>query len=467
MGGHMTPDEFRRQGHTLVEWVASYMERVPDLPVQSQVAPGDVRGMLPAHPPETGEPWDAIIADLDRVIVPGTTNWQSPGWFAYFPANNSGPSILGELVSAAVGAQGMLWSTSPACTELETHVMDWLQEALGLPAAFRSDGPGGGVIQDSASSAAICAMVAARHRSGADLERLVAYASTQTHSSIEKGLRIVGVPVDRLHLIEVDDDFALRPDLLEAQVAADRAAGMEPFFCCATIGTTSSLAVDPVPQIGEICRREGIWLHVDAAMAGVAALCPEHRGLNAGLELADSYCTNAHKWLFTNFDCDLFWVADRAALVRSLSVLPEYLRNAATESGAVIDYRDWQVPLGRRFRALKLWFVLRHYGLDGLRAALREHVALGSWLAEEIAADPRFVLTAPPRLGLVCFRHRGGDGATEALLAALNAEPSVHLTHTRLGGHYTIRVSIGQTGTGHEHVAALWQLIRSLAAAPG
>jgi aromatic-L-amino-acid/L-tryptophan decarboxylase len=458
-GRHMTPDEFRQQGHALVDWVASYMERVEELPVQPPVAPGAVRELLPPHAPEHGEDWDAIAADLDRIVVPGLTNWQHPGWFAFFPANNSGPSVLGELVSAGLAQQGMLWSTSPACTELETHVMDWLQEALGLPAAFRSDATGGGVIQDSASSAGICAMVAARHRSGADPARLVGYASTQTHSSIEKGLRIVGVPADRVRLVDVDDAFAMRPDDLAARVAADRASGLVPFFCCATVGTTSSLAVDPVRAIGEQCREAGMWLHVDAAMAGVAALCPEHRHLNDGLELVDSYCTNAHKWLFTNFDCDLFWVADRAALIESLTVLPEYLRNAATESGAVIDYRDWQLPLGRRFRAIKLWFVLRHYGLEGLRAAMREHVALGAWLAAQVERSSRLELTAPPRLGLVCFHHVEGDHATEAMLTRLNAEPSIHLTHTRLGGRYTIRVSIGQTTTRREHVEHLWGLI--------
>jgi aromatic-L-amino-acid decarboxylase len=459
----MTPDEFREQGHALVEWVAGYMERVSQLPVQTAFTPGDVRALLPPHPPEQGEPWEAIVADLDRVVVPGMTNWQHPGWFAFFPANNSGPSVLGELVSAGLGAQGMLWSTAPACTELETHVMDWLREALDLPPAWHSSATGGGVIQDSASSAGICAMVAARYRSGADPARLVAYASTQTHSSIEKGLRIIGVPESQLRLVDVDDGFAMRPDDLAARIAADQAAGLVPFFCCATVGTTSSLAVDPVRAVGERCRDAGMWLHVDAAMAGVATLCPEHRHLNDGLELADSYCTNAHKWLFTNFDCDLFWVADRTPLIESLSVLPEYLRNAATESGAVIDYRDWQVPLGRRFRALKLWFVLRHYGLEGLRAALREHVALGGWLAGQVDHSSRLELAAPPRLGLVCFRHVDGDVATEAMLERLNAEPSIHLTHTRLQGRYAIRVSIGQTGTRRAHVEQLWDLIEQAA----
>jgi aromatic-L-amino-acid decarboxylase len=454
---HMTPDQFRRVGHELIEWVASYMERVEELPVVPAVQPGDVRAMLPAAAPEQGEGWDAIVADLDRIVVPATTHWQHPGWYAYFPANGSGPSILGELVSAGLGMQGMLWSTGPVCTELETHVMDWLVELLALPSHFRSDGTGGGVIQHSASDAVLCAIVAAREQAGADGGELVAYCSTQTHSSVEKDLRVAGIP--HLRAIAVDDAFAMRPDELARQIAADRAAGLRPFFCCASLGTTSSLAFDPVRAIGEICRDAGLWLHVDAAMAGVAAICPEYRWLNDGVELASSYATNAHKWLFTNFDCDLFWVADRQALISALSILPEYLRNAASESGAVIDYRDWHVPLGRRFRSLKLWFVLRHYGAEGLRAALREDVELAQELAGRVVAHPRLELAAPAPLSLVCLRHRDGDEATKALMEAVNADGGVFLTHTVLAGRYTIRVSIGTLATERRHVDRLWSLI--------
>ena len=371
---HMTPEEFRRYGRAVVDWIADYYERVESLPVLSQVKPGQIRASLPSEPPLQGEAFETVLRDVDQLILPGITHWQSPNFFAFFPANTSGPSILGELLSAGLGVQGMLWATSPACTELETHVMDWLVDMLGLPSKFKSDQRGGGVIQDSASSASLCALLAARERAthfmsnqrGCD-GRLVAYASTQTHSSVEKGVKIAGLGQQNLRAIEVDDRFALRPDALIKQIEKDRRGGLIPCFVCATVGTTSSNAIDPLPEIGQICQREGLWFHVDGAMAGSAAICPEYRHLQAGLEFADSYCFNPHKWMFTNFDCDCFYVADRAVLINTLSVLPEYLRNQATESGAVIDYRDWHVPLGRRFRSLKLWFVIRHYGVEGLR----------------------------------------------------------------------------------------------------
>ncbi|MDQ5872425.1 MAG: pyridoxal-dependent decarboxylase, partial [Acidobacteriota bacterium] len=335
----MTPEQFRRHGRAVVDWIADYMERVETFPVLSRVEPGEIRSKLPADPPAAGEPFDAMLDDVDRLILPGITHWQSPNFFAYFPSNNSGPSILGELLSAGLGVQGMLWATSPACTELETHVLDWLVGMLGLPAKFRSDGPGGGVIQDTASSATLCALLAARERatgfrsneSGVD-GRLTAYASTQAHSAIEKAVKVAGLGRENLRLVEVDEKFAMRPDALASRIADDRRAGKVPAFVCATVGTTSSNAIDPIAEIGRVCRAEGIWLHVDAAMSGTAALCPEFRWIQDGVESADSYCFNPHKWMFTNFDCDAFWVADRAALVRTLSVLPEFLRNKATES---------------------------------------------------------------------------------------------------------------------------------------
>jgi aromatic-L-amino-acid decarboxylase len=446
---HMTPDEFRRLGRELVDWVADYMERVEDLPVRSRSKPGETRAMLPAVPPAQGEPWSDIVADLDRVVMPGLTHWQSPGFFAYFPASTSGPSILGELVSAGLGVQGMLWSTSPACTELETHMLDWMADMLDLPAAFRSDGPGGGVIEDSASSAVLCALVAARE-AATGTGPLVAYTSDQGHSSIEKAARIAGI---ELRLIGVDEDYAMRPEALEQAVLEDRAAGRRPCFCTATVGTTSSTAIDPVAAIGGVCRRHGLWLHVDAAFAGAAAVCPELRFVNDGLELASSVSTNPHKWLLVNFDCGLFWVRDRGALIRALSVLPEYLRNAATESGAVIDYRDWQIPLGRRFRALKLWFVIRHYGVEGLRAHIRRSMALARRFAERVAADPRFELAAPAPLSLVCFRLAdGGDEANQRLLDAVNDSGRAFLTHTRLDDRLTLRLAVGHPATEARHV---------------
>jgi aromatic-L-amino-acid decarboxylase len=466
----MTPEEFRRRGYEAVDWVADYMAEIENYPVLSRVEPGDVRSLLPSEPPEEGEPFEAMLRDLDEIVMPGITHWQSPSFFAFFPANASGPAILGDLVSSGLGVQGMLWATSPACTELETHLMDWLVSMLGLPQAFLSSGPGGGVIQDTASSATLCALLAARERAtGFEANRrggdgsLTAYGSTQAHSSVEKAVRIAGIGDAQLRLVEVDGAFAMRPEALERAVREDRDAGLTPCFVCATVGTTSSNAMDPIRAIGEVCRRHAVWLHVDAAMSGTAAICPEFRHLQDGLELADSYCFNPHKWMFTNFDCDCFWVADRAALIRTLSVLPEYLRNQATESGAVIDYRDWHVPLGRRFRALKLWFVIRHYGVEGLRHHVRRHVELARGFAARVQAHPDFELAAPVPLNLVCFRHRGGDDVNQRILDRVNASGEMYLTHTKLGDRYTLRMSIGQARTEAPHVDAAWARIRAAA----
>src|ERR1039457_1005304 len=341
---HMSPEEFRRWGYAVVDWVADYQRRGEALAVMSEVQPGEIRASLPKEPPERGESFEAVLADVEKLILPGITHWQSPNFFAFFPANNSGPSILGELVSAGLGAQGMLWATSPACTELETHVLDWMAAMLGLPEKFKSAGAGGGVIQDSASSGVLCALLAARERATGfrSNERgcdgcLVAYTSTQAHSSVEKAVKIAGLGRANLRLGEGDERFAIRPDPLAQQIARDREAGLQPCFVSATVGTTSSNGLDPLSELGRICREEGLWLHVDGAMCGAAALCPEFRHIHNGLELADSYCFNPHKWMFTNFDCDCFYVADRAALIKTLSVLPEYLKNQATESGAVFD----------------------------------------------------------------------------------------------------------------------------------
>jgi aromatic-L-amino-acid/L-tryptophan decarboxylase len=469
-GFHMSPEEFRRQGHAAVDWVASYLERVESLPVLSQEKPGAIRARLPAKPPEKGEAFESILADLDRIILPGITHWQSPNFFAFFPANNSGPSILGELLSAGLGVQGMLWATSPACTELETHVLDWMADLLGLPERFKPGKAGGGVIQDTASSAALCALLAARERAtgfrsneeGCD-GRLTAYTSTQAHSSIEKAAGIAGLGRRNLRLIETDQKLAMRPDVLEEQILKDQQAGLTPCYVCATVGTTSSQALDPLPAVGRICRQHNLWLHVDAAMAGTAALCPEFRYIHEGLELAGSYAFNPHKWMFTNFDCDCFYVADRAALIRALSILPEYLRNKATESGAVIDYRDWQIALGRRFRALKLWCVIRHYGAEGLRHHVREHVGLAQQFARWIEQSSLFELAAPAPLNLVCFRLRGGDDPNRKLLEALNRTGRLYLTHTGVNGRFTLRLCVGQTHTEARHVQAAWKLIQETA----
>jgi aromatic-L-amino-acid decarboxylase len=467
----MSPAEFRRMGHAAIDWIADYCERVESLPVLSRAKPGEIRAALPARPPERGEPFEAVLEDLNQRILPGITHWQSPNFFAFFPANASGPAILGDLISSGLGVQGMLWSTSPACTELETHVLDWMAEMLSLPADFRSTGRGGGVIQDSASSAALCALIAARERTtglvsnerGCD-GRLTAYTSSQAHSSIEKGVKVAGIGRENLRLIDVDSAMALQPEQLGRRIEADRREGFLPFFVAATIGTTSSNGMDPIRAIGRICREQGLWLHVDGAMAGTAAVCPEFRHFQEGLELADSYCFNPHKWMFTNFDCDCFYVADRRPLIQALSILPEYLRNQATESGAVIDYRDWQIPLGRRFRALKLWFVIRHYGVEGLRWHVRRHVALAQEFARWVQTDPRFELAVPPPLNLVCFRHRAGDALNQALMDRLNGSGELFLTHTRLQDRLTLRMCIGQTRTEQRHVERAWRRICEAAA---
>ncbi|MGO9124528.1 MAG: pyridoxal-dependent decarboxylase [Terriglobales bacterium] len=464
---HMTPNDFRRHGHEVVDWIADYYARIESYPVLSRAQPGQIRVSLPANPPVHGETFDAIFGDIEKLIIPGITHWQSPNFFAFFPANASGPAILGDLLCSGLGVQGMLWATSPACTELETHVLDWLVGMLGLPRKFLSTSTGGGVIQDTASSASLCALLAARERAtnfasnrrGCE-GKLVAYASTQAHSSIEKDIQIAGMGLDNLRLIGVDDHFAMRPDLLAQQLDADRRAGLVPCFVCATIGTTSSNAIDPLPEIGRLCQENKLWFHVDAAMSGTAALCPEFRHTHAGVELADSYAFNPHKWMFTNFDCNCFYVADRKALIQTLSILPEYLRNQATESGAVIDYRDWQIPLGRRFRALKLWFVIRHYGIEGLQHHVRRHVELAQQFAGWVKADTRFELAAPVPLNLVCFRHKAGDEVNQGLMDRLNRSGDLYLTHTKLSNRTTLRFCVGQTNTEARHVERAWKRIQ-------
>ncbi len=468
---HMTPDEFRRYGRAVIDWIADYYERVDSLPVLAQVEPGQVRASLPPKPPARGEDFSAMLKDVEQLILPGLTHWQSPNFFAFFPANSSGPAILGELLSAGLAVQGMLWATSPACTELETHVLDWVADMLDLPESFKSTGSGGGVIQDSASSASLCAILAARERAtnyqsnkqGAT-GRLAAYASTQTHSSLEKDVKIAGIGSQNLRSIEVDEKFAMRPDLLAARIEQDRQAGLIPFFACATVGTTSSGATDPIREIGEICQKHGLWCHVDAAMYGTAAICPEYRHINEGVELVDSYTFNPHKWMFTNFDCNCFFVANRQALIKALTILPEYLRNQATESGEVFDYRDWQIPLGRRFRALKLWFVIRHYGVEGLQYHIRRHIEIAQTFAGWVRASDQFELVTEPLFSLVCFRHRGGDQVNQALLDRLNRSGDLYLTHTRLQNQLTLRLCVGQTQTDYSHVERAWQRIQAEAA---
>ena len=463
---HMTIDEFKNNAYKVIDWIADYYKNVDSFPVLSQAAPGDIRSKLPDHPPEDGETFEAVLADMNEKILPGITHWQSPNFFAFFPCNSSGPAILGDMLSTGLGVQGMLWATSPACTELETHVLDWLVDMLDLPEKFKSTGTGGGVIQDTASSATLCALVAAREKAsngkinetGFD-GTLRVYTSSQAHSSVEKAVKIAGIGRHNLRSIAVDNEFAMRPSELRRAIEQDITDGLTPAFVCATVGTTSSTALDSLTEIGSICSEFGIWLHVDAAMAGSAAICPEYRFIHKGMEFANSYCFNPHKFLLTNFDCSCFYVSDRDALINALSITPEYLKNKASESNSVFDYRDWQIPLGRRFRSLKLWIVIRHYGIKGMQAHIRQHIESAKALTEEINKDDRFELMAPTVINLVCFRYKGSDKFNEALVQRLNNSGKLYLIHTKLNNKYTIRFSIGQTKTTWDHVIKAWGLI--------
>jgi aromatic-L-amino-acid decarboxylase len=460
-------EQLRRDGHKAVEWISDYLSRAPEVPVLSPLKPGDVLGSLPRHAPSHAESFDAILNDLDMKILPGITHWQSPNYFAYFPANSSPPSVAGDLLSSGLGVQGMLWATSPACTELEMRMLDWLVEMLSLPEHFLSTSTGGGVIQDSASSANLCAVLAGRERAtqfdsnenGCD-RLLTAYTSSQAHSSIEKAIKVAGIGRRNLRTIEVDEAFRMKPSALARVIEEDKRGGRVPCFVGATVGTTSTLAIDPIAEIGEICREHGIWLHVDAAMAGTAALCEEFRHIHKGLEAADSYCFDCHKWMFTNFDCTCFYVRNRNELTESLTITPEYLRNAASASGSVVDYRDWHIPLGRRFRSLKLWCVIRSYGVEGLRTMVRQHVELTNRFVEWLRADSRFEIVAPVSLNLVCFRLKGPDSASESLMQKLNASGRLFLSHTKLNGRFALRLCVGQTYTEEEHVRSAWEQIQ-------
>jgi aromatic-L-amino-acid decarboxylase len=465
----MQPDEFRRHAHAMVDWMADYLRDVGTLPVTPDLSPGDIRRQLPAEPPMQGESFEALFEDFRRIIVPGMSHWNHPGWMAYFPCNNSPPSILAEMLTAAMGVQGMSWATSPSATELEQTVMDWLRRMIGLPEHFT------GVIQDTASTATLMALLTARERAtgytsgarglAAGGRALTVYASREAHSSVDKAVKLAGFGLDNLRRIPTDAAFALRPDDLERAITADREAGLSPACVVATIGTTSSTAVDPLREIGTICRRHGAWLHVDAAYAGTAALVPELREPFAGVEEADTFVFNPHKWMLTNFDCTAYFVRDTDALLRTFQATPEFLRTA--HDSEVVNFRDWGIQLGRRFRALKLWFVIRSYGVEGLREMIRTHVALARELAGWIAAREDFEVMAPVPFGLVCFRYRPPGVADEELdelnrrlLERVNAGRRFFMTHTRLDGKYAIRVVVGQRTTAREHVEAVWREIQ-------
>ncbi len=454
-------EAFRSNGHALVDWITDYLAGLESRPVREKVAPGEIRAKLANQAPEIAEPFTAMLADLDRVVVPGLAHWQHPGWFAFFPCQSSPPAVLGELAAAGLGVQGMMWATSPAATEIEAQVLDWLVDLLNVPQTWKTTASGGGVIQDSASTATHIAMVVAREacrrRSGASAEEMVAYTSNQAHSSLEKGATLTGF--GHMRILDVDSAFAAKPESLVEMIAADRRNGLTPAFLGSTVGTTPTAAVDPLPALGEIARSEQIWHHVDAAYAGSAMICDEFRHLQQGLELADSYTFNPHKWLATNVECSVMWVADRRPLIETLSVMPPYLRNPASDSGQVIDYRDWHAPLGRPFRALKLWFVLRSFGAEGLRQMIRNHVGWARSLAARIDDHPRLECIAGVHFALVTFAHSDGNAATDALAEAVNADGRFYVTVSEHEGQRFVRVSVGSTYTKQHHVDQLWAVI--------
>ena len=460
----MENKEFREFGHRVVDWVADYLDDVEKFRVLSAVAPGEIKGRLPLSPPVQGEPMERILADFREVILPGITHWQHPGWFAYFPANNSPASVLAEILTAGIGAQCMVWQTSPAATELEDRVLDWLRQMLGLPEGFA------GVIQDTASTATLCALLSAREKATgfASNEKglepgLTVYASDQTHSSIEKGVKMAGYGRENLRLIPTDDAFAMIPERLEAAVKEDKARGLKPACVVATIGTTSSTAVDPLAAIGRVCRLHDVWLHVDAAFAGSACLLEEMKWALEGAELMDSFVMNPHKWLLTNFDCSAYFVKDPGHLVRTFEIHPEYLTTGV--DAHVKNYRDWGIQLGRRFRALKLWFVIRSYGVTGLQDLVREHIRLAQLFRSWVEDHEMFETMAPTPFSLVCFRFNDGreggalDAFNKKLLDRVNAAGRVFLTHTTLRGRYVLRMAIGQRTTRERHVREAWETV--------
>jgi aromatic-L-amino-acid decarboxylase len=481
----MDLEEFRKRGHELVDWMTEFYRTIEERPVRSQVAPGEIMEQLPAQAPEDPESFDAIFKDFQEIVMPGITHWQHPSFFAFFPANSSYPSVLAEMLTATLGAQCMIWQTSPAAAEMEQRIMEWLRDMLGLPGQYE------GVIQDTASTSTLVSILTAREQvtnyraNEAGLQEqppLMVYASAQTHSSIEKAVKIAGLGAENYRMIPVDDTYAMDPNALEQAIQEDRDAGWVPCCVVATIGTTGSTAIDPLRPTGEICRRHGVWLHVDAALAGSALVLEEQRWIIDGIEYADTFVFNPHKWLLTNFDCSAYFVRDKSALLRTLEIHPEYLKTR--EGQTVNNYRDWGIQLGRRFRALKLWFVLRTYGVSGLRELIQKHIGLAQWIADQVRNEPDFELLAPVPLNTVCFRYtpnsdaaQHGENATDhgskqqerlntlnqRLLERLNDSGKLYMTHTKLDGRYTLRFVVGQTFTERRHVEAGWELVKTTA----
>ena len=464
-------DEFRSQAHQLVDWMADYLQNIRSYPVKAQVSPGAIFQKIPDQPPSQSESIKTIMDDFIRIILPGITHWQHPNFHAYFSGNSSYPSVLAEMLTATLAAQCMLWETSPAATELEEKMMEWLKVLLELPSNWK------GVIQDGASTATLVALLSAREASS-DWEinrkgltggkRFTVYCSAQAHSSVDKAIRIAGLGSENLRKIPVDHHFAIRPESLSDQIEKDLNAGYTPLMTVATLGTTGSTAIDPLPEIGVLCKKYNMWVHVDAAWAGTAMVLPEYRWMNEGLELADSFVFNPHKWMFTNFDCSAYFVKDHKILQRTFSLIPEYLK---TQTQGVNNYSQWGIQLGRRFRALKLWFVIRNFGTEGLVNSIRQHITWAKELAQSIEEKPDFQLLAPTPLATVCFRFKPPhlsdesdiDALNQRLLGEINRSGKIYLTHTRLDGVFVIRLVIGQTYVEKKDIDFAWKVIQDTA----
>jgi len=468
----MTTTDFRKHGHELIDWMADYFENIETFPVKSKANPGEIKEQLPVSPPENPEDFDLLMKDFNLIIMPGMSHWQHPGWHAYFTANNSYPSILAEMLTSTLGAQCMSWLTSPAATELEERMMEWLREMTGLPEYFT------GVIQDTASSATLVALLTAREKAtnlsvnktgfyGKGIFTI--YCSTEAHSSIERAVKIAGFGNQNLRKIEVDEYFAMKTDALEITIKTDIRNGFVPLAVIAALGTTGSTAIDPLKEIGLICKKYNLWLHVDAAWAGTVLILPEMRYMIEGIENVDSLVFNPHKWMFTNFDCSAYFVKDKGALIQTFEILPEYLKTR--EGNTVNNYRDWGIQLGRRFRALKLWFVIRIFGVTGLQERIRNHIQWAKQFESWLNGHSGFELLAPSPLATVCFRiHPQGMDDENTLndfnvrfLEAINQSHRIFMSHTKLNGKFTIRFVVGQTNTELRHIEEAWSIISAKA----
>lgn len=461
------PKDFSQESGAIIDWIQSYFDRKKNFPVKPQLSPKDIYNQIPSEIPQQAQKLEDILKDLEEIILPGITHWQHPNFHAYFPANTSIESIFAEFITAAIGAQCMIWDTSPAAAELEERMMEWMRDKMGIPANFE------GVIQDTASTASLAAILTAREivtdfRSNdyGVPNNLRVYCSTQTHSSIEKGVGIAGIGRKNVVKIAVNEKMAMIPEELEAAIKQDIENGLRPTCVVVAIGTTGTVAVDPLRPIGEICEKYGVFLHVDAAYAGTALMLPEYHWMIDGIEYADSFVFNPHKWMFTNFDCTAYYVKDVDSLIKTFEILPEYLKTKSR--GSVNDYRDWGIPLGRRFRALKLWFVMRGFGLEGIQKTLRHHIALNQYFAQEIQNSSELELMMEPFLNFSCFRFKGENGMSaeeidtfnEKALDMINSQGKVFISHTKLNGTYVYRMVIGQTYVEEEDVSIVIEILK-------